>query len=81
MVLLLISACMAASSQQPANSLSGKIVDEKSNAVSDASVYILNSQSGTTTNKQGEFELYGIPCREIHSPRVCRWFCGCKQAH
>jgi iron complex outermembrane receptor protein len=61
MVLLLISACLAASSQQPTNSLSGKIVDEKSNAIPDASVYILNSQSGTTTNKQGEFELYGVP--------------------
>jgi len=61
LLLLLISAGLAANSQQPTNSLSGKIVDDKSNAVPDASVYVLNSQSGTYTNRQGEFALYNVP--------------------
>ena len=61
LLLLLISASLAANSQQSTNSLSGKIVDDKSNAVPDASVYVLNSQSGTYTNKQGEFALYNVP--------------------
>jgi len=61
LLLLFISAGLAANSQQPTNSLSGKIVDDRSNAVPDASVYVLNSQSGTYTNRQGEFALYNVP--------------------
>lgn len=61
MLLLLISISLVSNSQQSTNSLSGKIVDEKSNAVPDASVYVLNSHSGTYTNKQGEFALYDVP--------------------
>jgi iron complex outermembrane receptor protein len=60
-LLLLISISLVSNSQQSTNSLSGKIVDEKSNAVPDASVYVLNSHSGTYSNKQGEFALYDVP--------------------
>ena len=60
LLLLFVSAGLAANCQQP-TTLSGKIVDDKSNAVSDASVYVLNSHSGTLTNKQGEFEFKDIP--------------------
>jgi iron complex outermembrane recepter protein len=60
--MLLLFACTAlAANCQQTTTLSGKIVDDKSNAVPDASVYVLNSQAGTLTNKQGEFELKDIP--------------------
>lgn len=42
-------------------SVSGKIIDEKSNGIAGASVSILNTQTGVLTGKQGEFEFKNIP--------------------
>lgn len=41
--------------------ISGQVTDNKANPVSDATVYILNTNLGTYTGKQGEFEFKNIP--------------------
>ncbi|MEP7171242.1 MAG: TonB-dependent receptor, partial [Bacteroidota bacterium] len=48
-------------SSQNTAPLSGKITDSKSNAISKASVYLLNTNLGTITNEQGEFSISEIP--------------------
>ncbi|MEI9945989.1 MAG: TonB-dependent receptor [Chitinophagaceae bacterium] len=58
--LILLSAALVANSQHTIT-ISGTVVDDKTNAVADASVYILNTNSGTFTDKQGRFELKNIP--------------------
>lgn len=60
LTLLFLLGCMIGYSQQTIT-LSGKINDDKSNAVAGASVSILNTHSGTVSDKQGNFELKNIP--------------------
>jgi iron complex outermembrane recepter protein len=55
--LILAATAMTANAQQ---TISGKIVDEKANPVAGASVYVLNTQRGTVTDRQGVFELRNI---------------------
>jgi iron complex outermembrane receptor protein len=59
-LLLFISTGIAANCQKGI-SITGKITDEKSNAVPGASITILNTQSGTYTDKQGQFSINDIP--------------------
>lgn len=59
-LLVFVPGCIVANGQTTIT-ISGKITDDKAHVVSNASVYILNTNSGTYTNREGEFELKNIP--------------------
>ena len=58
--LFLLIFSFVAFSQNKGN-LSGKIIDDKSNPVTGASIHLLNTQLGTITNDAGIFQLSSIP--------------------
>jgi TonB-linked SusC/RagA family outer membrane protein len=46
--------------EKPPITVRGRVIDENGNPVSGASVYIKDSRRGTSTNNNGEFEIYGV---------------------
>ncbi len=58
-LLIMLSSLLAWS--QNTTTLSGKITDAKSTAVSKASVYLLNTNFGVSTEEQGDFSIGNIP--------------------
>ena len=57
--LALFISCIATANSQ--NIISGVVLDNNANAVSGASVYILNTNLGASTDSQGEFTIKDVP--------------------
>src|ERR1700741_1044301 len=58
-LLLLVIACPAYGEEGVA--ISGKIMNERSEAIRDANVYLLNTNFVTLTDKQGNFTIDDVP--------------------